>query len=71
MQGNAAATFLGQMSGTPLGKSTDFNHPMTFLNKIKTRFPNGQEVYKQFLETLQSFQKEQKPPPNVSSTIAC
>ncbi|KAF7793452.1 hypothetical protein EIP86_004564 [Pleurotus ostreatoroseus] len=62
MQGNAAATFLGQMSGTPLEKSTDFNRAMTFLNKIKTRFPNGQEVYKQFLEILQSYQKEQKPP---------
>ncbi|KAI8342641.1 hypothetical protein BC941DRAFT_389690 [Chlamydoabsidia padenii] len=39
----------------------EFDHAITFVNKIKNRFANEPDVYKQFLEILQTYQKEQKP----------
>lgn len=39
----------------------EFNHAINYVNKIKNRFSNDPEVYKQFLEILQTYQKDQKP----------
>ncbi|KAI9284465.1 hypothetical protein BC943DRAFT_347176 [Umbelopsis sp. AD052] len=39
----------------------EFNHAINYVNKIKNRFGNDPETYKQFLEILQTYQKEQKP----------
>ncbi|PWN17764.1 hypothetical protein BCV69DRAFT_285648 [Microstroma glucosiphilum] len=39
---------------TPL----EFNHAINYVNKIKQRFSNDPETYKQFLEILQTYQKE-------------
>lgn len=39
----------------------EFNHAINYVNKIKNRFSNDPETYKQFLEILQTYQKEQKP----------
>jgi paired amphipathic helix protein Sin3a len=39
----------------------EFNHAITFVNKIKSQFANEPEVYKQFLDILQDYQKNQKP----------
>ncbi|KAI7871546.1 hypothetical protein BDF14DRAFT_1873462 [Spinellus fusiger] len=39
----------------------EFNHAINYVNKIKNRFANDPETYKQFLEILQMYQKEQKP----------
>ncbi|CEP17178.1 hypothetical protein [Parasitella parasitica] len=39
----------------------EFNHAINYVNKIKNRFSNDPDTYKQFLEILQTYQKEQKP----------
>ncbi|GAB5588318.1 hypothetical protein Unana1_03218 [Umbelopsis nana] len=39
----------------------EFNHAINYVNKIKNRFANEPDTYKQFLEILQTYQKEQKP----------
>jgi histone deacetylase complex regulatory component SIN3 len=39
----------------------EFNHAITYVNKIKNRFANQPETYKKFLEILQTYQKDQKP----------
>ena len=38
----------------------EFNHAIQYLNKIKHRFSDEPSVYKQFLDILQTYQKEQK-----------
>lgn len=43
------------------GGQIEFNHAISYVNKIKTRFANQPDVYKQFLEILQTYQREQKP----------
>ncbi|KAL2918180.1 hypothetical protein HK105_202107 [Polyrhizophydium stewartii] len=39
----------------------EFNHAINYVNKIKNRFASEPETYKQFLEILQTYQREQKP----------
>lgn len=39
----------------------EFNHAINYVNKIKNRFAGEPDTYKQFLEILQTYQKEQKP----------
>lgn len=39
----------------------EFNHAITYVNKIKNRFSGQPETYKKFLEILQTYQKDQKP----------
>ncbi|KAI8381266.1 uncharacterized protein BYT42DRAFT_604256 [Radiomyces spectabilis] len=39
----------------------EFNHAINYVNKIKSRFANDLDTYKQFLEILQTYQKDQKP----------
>ncbi|EGV64961.1 hypothetical protein CANTEDRAFT_93195 [Yamadazyma tenuis ATCC 10573] len=52
----------GQQPGQqPDGNSDQMNHAITYVNKIKTRFANQPDIYKQFLEILQTYQREQKP----------
>lgn len=43
------------------GGQVEFNHAISYVNKIKTRFAHQPDVYKQFLEILQTYQREQKP----------
>lgn len=50
-----------QEQQAPDGGQIEFNHAITYVNKIKTRFANQPDVYKQFLEILQTYQREQKP----------
>ncbi|XP_076454286.1 paired amphipathic helix protein Sin3a-like isoform X3 [Babylonia areolata] len=38
----------------------EFNHALNYINKIKNRFQGQQEVYKQFLQILHTYQKEQR-----------
>lgn len=38
----------------------EFNHAINYVNKIKSRFQRQPEVYKQFLEILHTYQKDQK-----------
>ncbi|TFL03756.1 hypothetical protein BDV98DRAFT_503644 [Pterulicium gracile] len=58
-QAAAAATFLGNLREEKQ-PAEQFNHAITYLNKIKNRFADDPNVYKQFLEILQTYQKEQK-----------
>ncbi|KAI7878718.1 uncharacterized protein EV154DRAFT_524921 [Mucor mucedo] len=39
----------------------EFNHAINYVNKIKNRFSSDPDIYKQFLEILQTYQKDQKP----------
>lgn len=69
----ASADALGQMSGgllsqMPGGPGADkgrqpveFNHAINYVNKIKNRFATQPDIYKQFLEILQTYQRESKP----------
>ena len=38
----------------------EFYHAIQYINRIKTRFADEPETYKQFLEILQTYQKEQR-----------
>jgi paired amphipathic helix protein Sin3a len=38
----------------------EFTHAVEYINRIKTRFLGEPETYKQFLEILQTYQKEQR-----------
>ncbi len=50
----------------PRRPPVEFNHAINYVNKIKQRFSNDPETYKQFLEILQTYQKEQRPIQDVS-----
>jgi paired amphipathic helix protein Sin3a len=39
----------------------EFNHAINYVNKIKNRFASQPDIYKQFLEILQTYQRESKP----------
>ncbi|CAH6718933.1 transcriptional regulatory protein Sin3p [[Candida] jaroonii] len=52
---------LAQGPNNQEGNSDQMNHAITYVNKIKTRFANQPDIYKQFLEILQTYQREQKP----------
>ena len=44
----------------PLNQPVEFNHAINYVNKIKNRFAGQPEVYKQFLEILHTYQKDQR-----------
>ncbi|XP_055540003.1 paired amphipathic helix protein Sin3a isoform X2 [Wyeomyia smithii] len=46
-------------AATP-NQPVEFNHAITYVNKIKNRFHAQPEKYKRFLEILHTYQKEQK-----------
>ncbi|KAI0032163.1 hypothetical protein K488DRAFT_50553 [Vararia minispora EC-137] len=56
------AAMANVLAGEPSGgaNSREFNHAIQYLNKIKTRFPDEPETYKQFLEILQGYRREQQ-----------
>ncbi|ORY28618.1 hypothetical protein BCR39DRAFT_534412 [Naematelia encephala] len=54
--GAVSAGSAGRGGGTAL----EFNHAITFVNKIKNRFNGFPDVYKQFLEILQTYQKDNR-----------
>jgi len=68
----AVASFLGtlnsKMENRPPG---EFNHAIQYLNKIKARYADDPDVYKQFLEILQTYQREQRQLQDVSHLTAC
>lgn len=41
------------------GDPVEFNHAIGYVNKIKTRFAAQPDIYKKFLEILQTYQREQ------------
>ncbi|CAY70276.1 Component of the Sin3p-Rpd3p histone deacetylase complex [Komagataella phaffii GS115] len=62
-QGPDVAYSQGNLSAEQVqnGAQVGFNHAISYVNKIKTRFANQPDIYKSFLEILQTYQKEQKP----------
>jgi paired amphipathic helix protein Sin3a len=56
--GNRGASMLGP--GDAERPAGEFNHAIQYLNKIKTRFAEDANTYKQFLEILQAYQKDQR-----------
>jgi len=50
----------GVTNGGGSTQPVEFNHAINYVNKIKNRFVGQPEVYKQFLEILHTYQKEQK-----------
>lgn len=60
-QTNEAASLLGNLnSNEKSGGNTEFYHAIKYLNRIKARFDDENNTYKQFLDILQSYQKDQK-----------
>ncbi|CUS11063.1 unnamed protein product [Tuber aestivum] len=47
----------------------EFNHAISYVNKIKNRFAQQPEIYKNFLEILQTYQRESKPIQDVYSQV--
>ncbi|KAI4101267.1 MAG: hypothetical protein L6R37_005009 [Teloschistes peruensis] len=56
---------------TQLEKRTpvEFNHAIGYVNKIKNRFSQQPNIYKQFLEILQTYQRDLKPIQDVYSQV--
>ncbi|XP_017959431.1 uncharacterized protein LOC108653455 isoform X2 [Drosophila navojoa] len=50
---------LGETTGQQ-NQPVEFNHAITYVNKIKNRFQSQPAKYKKFLEILHAYQKEQK-----------
>ncbi|KAJ3296647.1 Transcriptional regulatory protein sin3 [Rhizoclosmatium sp. JEL0117] len=48
-------------AAVPKKAPVEFGHAISYVNKIKNRFSNDPDTYKQFLEILQTYQKESKP----------
>ncbi|GFT09089.1 paired amphipathic helix protein Sin3a [Trichonephila clavipes] len=44
----------------PASQPVEFNHAINYVNKIKNRFQGQPDIYKQFLEILHTYQKEQR-----------
>ncbi|EDQ91231.1 uncharacterized protein MONBRDRAFT_31471 [Monosiga brevicollis MX1] len=63
---NMAAT---EADGQPR-KQLEFSHAIQYVNKIKNRFATQLGVYKNFLEILHTYQKEQKSINEVYSQVA-
>lgn len=67
----AAAAVTESNTSAP-GQPVEFNHAITYVNKIKTRFHGQPDIYKTFLEILHKYQKEQKLiKDSVSLNIVC
>ncbi|KAL8720502.1 MAG: hypothetical protein Q9225_002655 [Loekoesia sp. 1 TL-2023] len=47
----------------------EFNHAIGYVNKIKNRFSYQPDIYKQFLEILQTYQRDLKPIQDVYSQV--
>ncbi|KAK9469030.1 hypothetical protein V1512DRAFT_258454 [Lipomyces arxii] len=52
-----------------LGGPVEFNHAISYVNKIKNHFSAKPDVYKNFLEILQTYQREQKPIADVYAQV--
>ncbi|XP_046452720.1 paired amphipathic helix protein Sin3b-like isoform X1 [Daphnia pulex] len=56
-----AAAVVNAAFGVPnASQPVEFNHAINYVNKIKNRFQGQPDIYKQFLEILHTYQKEQR-----------
>lgn len=71
--GAASAASATPSAAVPAAETTrarqpaEFNHAINFVNKIKNRFNRRPDIYKAFLEILQTYQKEQRAIQDVST----
>lgn len=65
----AAAAAASQNANIEKRGPVEFNHAISYVNKIKNRFQDKPEIYKQFLEILQTYQREQKPIQDVYAQV--
>ncbi|KAI9835740.1 MAG: hypothetical protein M1819_001918 [Sarea resinae] len=68
MNGTGPGSQAGQVGMEKRGP-VEFNHAISYVNKIKNRFASQPDIYKQFLEILQTYQREQKPIQDVYSQV--
>lgn len=66
---SAAASAAAQQAGAERRGPVEFNHAINYVNKIKNRFHDKPEIYKQFLEILQTYQREQRPITDVHNQV--
>ncbi|KAI9845959.1 MAG: Transcriptional regulatory protein sin3 [Thelocarpon superellum] len=59
----------GIQAGLEKRGPVEFNHAISYVNKIKNRFASQPEIYKQFLEILQTYQRESKPIQDVYAQV--
>ncbi|KAG9245720.1 transcriptional regulatory protein-like protein SIN3 [Calycina marina] len=59
----------GGQQGMEKRGPVEFNHAISYVNKIKNRFQDRPEIYKQFLEILQTYQRESKPIQDVYAQV--
>ena len=73
-QTTAAASVLGNLNSNrnPVERQPpgEFNHAIHYLNKIKARYADDANIYKQFLDILQTYQKEQRHLHDVSHKLS-
>ncbi|KAI9698496.1 MAG: Transcriptional regulatory protein sin3 [Candelina mexicana] len=58
-----------QAPGTEKRGPVEFNHAISYVNKIKNRFASEPDIYKSFLEILQTYQRESKPIQDVYAQV--
>lgn len=59
----------GVGAGAEKRAPVEFNHAISYVNKIKNRFASQPDIYKQFLEILQTYQRESKPIQDVYAQV--
>ncbi|XP_059085243.1 paired amphipathic helix protein Sin3b-like [Tigriopus californicus] len=57
---NNSGLLNAQTASVANSQPVEFNHAINYVNKIKHRFHGQPDVYKQFLEILHTYQKDQK-----------
>lgn len=67
--GQAGTNGAGGQQGLEKRGPVEFNHAISYVNKIKNRFQDRPEIYKQFLEILQTYQRESKPIQDVYAQV--
>jgi paired amphipathic helix protein Sin3a len=66
---NGAGAMIPGGPGADKRAPVEFNHAINYVNKIKNRFASQPDIYKQFLEILQTYQRESKPIGDVYSQV--
>ncbi|TLD26171.1 hypothetical protein E2P81_ATG07983 [Venturia nashicola] len=69
MNGASPGPQQAMVNGDQKRGPVEFNHAISYVNKIKNRFAQQPDIYKQFLEILQTYQRESKPIQDVYAQV--
>ncbi|KAE9983762.1 hypothetical protein EG327_005386 [Venturia inaequalis] len=69
MNGASPGAQQAMVNGDQKRGPVEFNHAISYVNKIKNRFAQQPDIYKQFLEILQTYQRESKPIQDVYAQV--